>query len=250
MIPASGQPEQQQQQQQHEGVNSEEEIKSSTNPNEQDNQQQQRRKPTPQGGLFVRLFRPLFNLIDRSWKMYPLGVLFGLGFDTATQVGVLGITTVSAHQQIPVGIILIFPALFTAGMSLIDTLDGILMANAYGWAFINPVRKLWYNLIVTLLGVLVAFVVGFAELFALLAEQLDLEGKFWDFFSMLANNFGIIGYVIIGLFVITWIIAMLVYHFGSFKTLEERVVVIQHTSMSSPSAPREEPDLEYGTLER
>jgi high-affinity nickel-transport protein len=133
-------------------------------------------------------------------------------------------------------------------MSLIDTLDGILMANAYGWAFINPVRKLWYNLIVTLLGVLVAFVVGFAELFALLAEQLDLEGKFWDFFSMLADNFGIIGYVIIGLFVITWIIAMLVYRYGPFKNLEERVVVIQHTS--TPSAPREEPDLEYGTSEK
>ncbi|KAF9586430.1 hypothetical protein BGW38_005039 [Lunasporangiospora selenospora] len=246
IIPAS---ERSEQQQQNGAAGTEEEIKSSQssiNVNEQPNQQQHYRKPVQAGGLFARLFRPLFNLIDRSWKMYPLGVLFGLGFDTATQVGVLGIAAVSAHQQFSMGVILIFPALFTAGMSLIDTLDGILMANAYGWAFVNPVRK-WYNFVVTLMGVLVAFVVGFAELFALLAEQLSLEGDFWDFFTILADHFGIIGYVIIGLFVVTWFIAVVVYNYGPLKDLEERVVVIQHTSMS-PTSPGVASDLEKGAL--
>ncbi|KAF8973422.1 hypothetical protein BGZ46_009912 [Entomortierella lignicola] len=179
------------------------------------------------GGLFVRIFRPLFNLIDRSWKMYPLGVLFGLGFDTATEVGMLTIAATTAQTGFPPAVALIFPALFTAGMSLIDTLDGIVMAQAYGWAFINPVKKLWYNFVVTLMGVFVAFVVGFVELFGLLAQQLNLQGSFWDFFVMLSDNFGLIGYVIVGLFILTWIIAVLVYKYGPIKELERRVVVIE-----------------------
>ncbi|KAI1293192.1 hypothetical protein EDD11_008497 [Mortierella claussenii] len=178
-------------------------------------------------GLFVRIFRPLFNLIDRSWKMYPLGVLFGLGFDTATEVGMLGIAATSAHAGFPTAIILIFPALFTAGMSLIDTLDGIFMANAYGWAFVNPVKKLWYNIVVTFMGVIVAFVVGTAELLGLLAQQLDLEGPFWDFFMTLSDNFGLIGYVIVGVFVATWIFAILFYKYGPIKDLEERAIVVE-----------------------
>jgi high-affinity nickel permease len=178
------------------------------------------------GGLFARLFRPLFNLIDRSWKMYPLGVLFGLGFDTATEVGLLGIAATNAQAGFPTVVILIFPALFTAGMSLIDTLDGILMVNAYGWAFVNPVKKLWYNFIVTLMGVLVAFVVGFAELLGLLGDQLNLQGPFWDFFGMLNDNFGLIGYIIVGLFVLTWAFAVLFYKYGPMKDLERRVVIV------------------------
>ncbi|KAF9542704.1 hypothetical protein EC957_001759 [Mortierella hygrophila] len=175
------------------------------------------------GGLFARIFRPLFNLIDRSWKMYPLGVLFGLGFDTATEVGLLGIAATNAQAGFPTAVILIFPALFTAGMSLIDTLDGIIMAKAYGWAFVNPVKKLWYNFVVTLMGVIVAFVVGIAELLGLLAEKLDLEGPFWDFFTMLSDNFGLIGYVILGTFVLTWAFAVLFYKCGPMKDLERRV---------------------------
>jgi len=178
------------------------------------------------GGLFARIFRPLFNLIDRSWKMYPLGVLFGLGFDTATEVGLLGIAATNAQAGFPTAVILIFPALFTAGMSLIDTLDGILMVNAYGWAFVNPVKKLWYNFVVTLMGVVVAFVVGLAELLGLLAEKLDLEGPFWDFFSMLSDNFGLIGYIILGAFVLTWTFAVLYYKYGPMKDLERRVIIV------------------------
>lgn len=178
------------------------------------------------GGLFARIFRPLFNVIDRSWKMYPLGVLFGLGFDTATEVGLLGIAATNAQAGFPTVVILIFPALFTAGMSLIDTLDGIIMVKAYGWAFVNPVKKLYYNFIVTLMGVVVAFVVGIAELLALLAEKLDLEGPFWDFFTMLSDHFGTIGYVILGTFIFTWIFAVVFYKYGPIKELEKKVVVV------------------------
>ncbi|KAF9357619.1 hypothetical protein BGX26_003410 [Mortierella sp. AD094] len=184
------------------------------------------------GGLFARIFRPLFNLIDRSWKMYPLGVLFGLGFDTATEVGLLGIAATHAEARFPTAVILIFPALFTAAMSLIDTLDGIIMVNAYGWAFVNPIKKLWYNFVVTLMGVIVAFVVGIAELLALLAEKLDLEGPFWDFFSMLSDNFGLIGYIIVGAFVFTWIFAVLFYKYGPIKDLENRVIIIEEGEQS------------------
>ncbi|OAQ27671.1 high-affinity nickel-transporter [Linnemannia elongata AG-77] len=176
------------------------------------------------GGLFARIFRPLFNLIDRSWKMYPLGVLFGLGFDTATEVGLLGIAATNAQAGFPTAVILIFPVLFTAGMSLIDTLDGIIMVKAYGWAFVNPVKKLWYNFVVTLLGVIVAFAVGIAELLALLAEKLNLEGPFWDFFTMLSDNFGLIGYVVLATFILTWVFAVLFYKYGPMKDLERRVV--------------------------
>lgn len=175
------------------------------------------------GGFFARIFRPLFNLIDRSWKMYPLGVLFGLGFDTATEVGLLGIAATKAQAGFPTAVILIFPALFTAGMSLIDTLDGIIMVKAYGWAFVNPVKKLWYNFVVTLMGVIVAFVVGIAELLGLLAEKLNLEGPFWDFFTMLSDNFGLIGYVILATFILTWVLAVLFYKYGPMKDLERRV---------------------------
>ncbi|KAG0350827.1 hypothetical protein BG005_009661 [Podila minutissima] len=183
------------------------------------------------GGLFARIFRPLFNLIDRSWKMYPLGVLFGLGFDTATEVGLLGIAATNAQAGFPTAVILIFPALFTAGMSLIDTLDGIIMVKAYGWAFVNPVKKLYYNFVVTLMGVVVAFVVGIAELLALLAEKLDLEGPFWDFFTMLSDHFGVIGYVILGTFILTWIFAVIFYKYGPIKDLEKKVVVVESTAV-------------------
>ncbi|KAF9172916.1 hypothetical protein BGX21_006185 [Mortierella sp. AD011] len=179
------------------------------------------------GGLFARIFRPLFNLIDRSWKMYPLGVLFGLGFDTATEVGLLGIAATHAEAGFPTAVTLIFPALFTVAMSLIDTLDGIIMANAYGWAFVNPVKKLWYNFVVTLMGVIVAFVVGAAELLGLLAAELNLDGPFWNFFTMLSDNFGLIGYIIVGLFVFTWIFAVLFYKYGPIKGLEDRVIIVE-----------------------
>ena len=127
-------------------------------------------------GFVGRFFRPLFRLVDRSWKMYPIGVLFGLGFDTATEIGLLGIAAVEAGKGLPVYDILIFPLLFTAGMSLLDTTDGVLMLAAYGWAFVKPARKLYYNIIVTFVSVLVATVVGGIEVLNVLSQQLRLSG--------------------------------------------------------------------------
>ena len=111
---------------------------------------------SPGGGLMARLFRPLFRMIGRSWHMYPLGFLFGLGFDTATEVGLLGISAARRPSGMPLWSILVFPALFTAGMSLIDTTDSILMLGAYGWAFVKPIRKLYYNMTITFVSVVVA----------------------------------------------------------------------------------------------
>jgi high-affinity nickel-transport protein len=112
-------------------------------------------------------------------------------------------------------------------MSLIDTLDGIFMANIYGWAFVNPVKKIWYNLVVTFMGVVIAFVIGIGQLLGLLARELGLKGSFWDAFMILSDNFGLIGYVVVGIFVLTWVFAVLLYKYGPIKGLEERVVVIE-----------------------
>ena len=115
------------------------------------------------GGPLARIARPLFRLIGKSWHMYPLGFLFGLGFDTATEIGLMGIAASEAARGMPVWSILVFPVLFAAGMSLIDTADSMLMIGAYGWAFMKPIRKLYYNLTVTLVSVLIAVLVGGIE---------------------------------------------------------------------------------------
>ena len=130
-----------------------------------------------QRGLIGRFFRPLLKLVDSSWKMYPIGVLFGLGFDTATEVGLLGIAAVEAGKGLPVYDILIFPLLFTAGMSLLDTTDGILMLGAYGWAFVKPMRKLYYNMVITLVSVLVALIVGAIEAASVVADAAAPERR-------------------------------------------------------------------------
>lgn len=131
-----------------------------------------------QRGLMARFFRPLLRMTDRSWKMYPIGVLFGLGFDTATEVGLLGIAAAAGTKGLPIWSILLFPALFTAGMCLIDSTNSILMLGAYGWAFVKPVRKLYYNLNITLVSVIVALVVGTLEVFSIIGSQLNLNGGF------------------------------------------------------------------------
>jgi high-affinity nickel-transport protein len=171
-------------------------------------------------GLFARLFRPMFGLIRRSWHMYPLGFLFGLGFDTATEVGLLGISAAQASQGMSVWSILVFPALFTAGMSLIDTTDSILMLGAYGWAFVKPIRKLYYNMTITLVSVIVAVLVGGIEALGLIQDQLNLTGRFWDGIGSLNDNFGTIGYLIIGVFVVSWIISAIIYRAKGYDRLE------------------------------
>jgi high-affinity nickel-transport protein len=158
-----------------------------------------------QRGLLGRLFRGLFRLISRSWHMYPLGFLFGLGFETASEIGLLGISASEAVRGLAWWSILVFPALFTAGMSLIDTTDGVVMLGAYGWAFVNPMRKLYYNLTITGVSVFVAVAIGGIEALGLAAQQLGLAGGFWDAVDAASDNFGMLGYVIIGIFVASWL---------------------------------------------
>ncbi len=171
-------------------------------------------------GLLGRLFRRLFRVIERSWHMYPLGMLFGLGFDTATEVGLLGISAAQAAQGMSIWSIMIFPALFTAGMCLVDTSDSILMLGAYGWAFVKPIRKLYYNLTITAVSVAVAVIVGGIEALGLVGDRMDLAGGFWDAIGTLNNNSGAIGYLIVGVFVLSWLISFIVYRVRGYDEIE------------------------------
>lgn len=171
-------------------------------------------------GLMARLFRPMFRLIRRSWHMYPLGFLFGLGFDTATEVGLLGLSATQAAHGMSIWSILVFPALFTAGMSLVDTTDGILMLGAYGWAFVKPIRKLYYNVTITFASVLVATVVGGTEALGLAGDQFGLTGPFWNAIGALNDNFGMIGYLIIAILIASWVASAVIYRVRGYDQLE------------------------------
>jgi len=162
-------------------------------------------------GLLGRVFRRLFRLIGRSWHMYPLGFLFGLGFDTASEIGLLGIAAAEAVKGMPAWSTLVFPALFTAGMSLVDTTDGVLMLGAYGWAFVNPVRKLYYNLTITGVSVVVAVAIGGIEALGLVADRLGLDGGLWTAVNTANDNFGALGYAVIAIFAATWLVSFVVY---------------------------------------
>jgi nickel/cobalt transporter (NiCoT) family protein len=172
------------------------------------------------GGFLSRLFRPMFRMINRSWHMYPLGVLFGLGFDTATEIGVLGISAAEAAKGLPFVTVLVFPVLFAAGMSLIDTTDNILMLGAYGWAFVKPIRKLYYNITITCVSVAVALVVGGIEALGLVGERLHLQGWLWRLVARLNDNFGTLGYFIVGLFVLSWIVSIVIYKWRRFDDMK------------------------------
>lgn len=171
-------------------------------------------------GFLARLFRPLFQMISQSWHMYPLGFLFGLGFDTATEIGLLGISAAEASQGLSIWAILVFPVLFAAGMSLIDTTDNILMLGAYGWAFVKPLRKLYYNITITCVSVIIALVVGGIETLGLCAEQFQFRGWFWDVVAKLNQNFGSLGYFIVGLFLLSWVASIAIYRWRKFDQLE------------------------------
>ncbi|ASL47515.1 High-affinity nickel transport protein [Burkholderia sp. AD24] len=171
-------------------------------------------------GFFSRLFKPLFRMIGRSWHMYPLGFLFGLGFDTATEIALLGIAAAQASQGLSPWAIMVFPVLFSAGMSLIDTLDGHLMLGAYGWAYLKPIRKIYYNMTITLVSVVVAIVIGSIEALGLISDQLKLQGPLWDAIGALNDHFGTLGYVIIGIFVLSWLVSVLIYRAKKFDDME------------------------------
>jgi len=173
-----------------------------------------------QRGFFGRIFRHLFRLIGRSWQMYPLGFLFGLGFDTATEVGLLGISATEASKGLPIWSIMVFPALFTAGMVLVDTTDNILMLGTYGWAFVKPMRKLYYNLTITFVSVVVAVLIGGIEALGLIGDRFKLQGTVWGLIGTLNDNFGLIGFVLIGVFVVSWLASFLIYRLNRYDEIE------------------------------
>ena len=168
-----------------------------------------------QRGWLARLFRPLFRFVSESWHLYPIGLLFAFGFETASEISLFGLSA-QASNTVSSWSILIFPALFAAGMTLVDTTDGILMLGAYGWAYRNPLRKLFYNLTITSVSVLVALVVGGIETLGLIAGRFHLQGAFWDVISDLNSNFGALGYGIVALFVASWGISFAVYRFRGY----------------------------------
>jgi nickel/cobalt transporter (NiCoT) family protein len=168
-------------------------------------------------GLLARLLRPALRLIGKSWHMYPLGILFGLGFDTASEVALLGLAATSGANHVPIYFILILPALFAAGMSLVDATDGIMMLGAYGWAYVKPIRKLYYNLNITLVSVLIAFLIGGIEVLSIIGDRFGLSGGIWDFVGGL--DFGIIGFGIIAIFVLSWGISTLIYRRRGYDDL-------------------------------
>ena len=176
-------------------------------------------------GFLARIFRPLFRLVTKSWHMLAIGFLFGLGFDTATEVALFGISSTQAANGMSFSSIVVFPALFTAGMSLVDTTDGVLMLGAYGWAFMKPIRKLYYNMTITAVSVVVAVVIGGLETLNLIGNQLGLTdgGGFWGTIGGVNDNFGILGYVIVGIFVLSWGGSVLFYKFKRYDELEIKV---------------------------
>ena len=171
-------------------------------------------------GLIARVFRPVFRVVSRSWHMYPIGFLFGLGFDTATEIGVLGISATQAAQGMSFWTILVFPALFTAGMSLMDTTDSLLMTRAYGWAFINPIRKLWYNLTITAASVVVAIFIGGIEALGLIGDKLGYEGGFWAFIGDMNDNMANCGFAVVGIFLASWLVSTLIYRAKGYDRLQ------------------------------
>jgi len=178
-------------------------------------------------GLLMRFFGPLVRGIDSSWKMYPLGMLFGLGFDTATEISLLVLAGTSVAAGLPFWAILSLPILFAAGMSLLDTVDGTFMNFAYGWAFSKPVRKVFYNLAITGLSVAVALFIGGLEVTQVIASELDLRGGFWSFASGFDLNKA--GVVIVGLFVAVWVLALAIWRFGRVEARWDAAVLRART---------------------
>ena len=160
-------------------------------------------------GLLARIFRPALRMITKSWHMYPLGVLFGLGFDTASEVALLGLAATSGASHVPIWLIMLLPAVFAAGMCTVDATDGVLMLGAYGWAYIKPIRKLYYNLTITLVSVLVAFAVGGVEALSVIGSEFNLTGGIFAFAANL--NAGLLGVAIVAMFILSWIISTLIY---------------------------------------
>jgi nickel/cobalt transporter (NiCoT) family protein len=170
-------------------------------------------------GFMNRFFRPLFKVINKPWHIYPVGLLFGLGFDTASEVALIAISVgIGVSTSIPLYYILILPLLFTCGMVTVDTADGVAMRVAYGWAFLNPIRKIYYNLTVTVISVLVAWAIGTIELLQVLSTELNLSGIFWSWLNTI--NFEMIGFGIIGIFIASWLVSFGYWRVKKYDKLE------------------------------
>jgi high-affinity nickel-transport protein len=166
-------------------------------------------------GLMNRILRPVMRTVTKPGQMYPVGLLFGLGFDTATEVALLVLAAAGAANALPWYSILALPVLFAAGMCLFDTIDGTFMNFAYGWAFSKPVRKVYYNITITGLSIMVAFLIGGVELLGLMSQQLGLHGRFWT--DMQGADINTLGFIIVGLFVATWVVALTVWKLGRIE---------------------------------
>jgi nickel/cobalt transporter (NiCoT) family protein len=167
-------------------------------------------------GFMNRYFHRFFKIVNEPWQIYPIGVLFGLGFDTATEVALIAISVgVGVSANVPLYYVLVLPLMFTCGMVLVDTTDGVAMRMAYGWAFLNPLRKVYYNLTVTIISIMVAWAIGSIELLQVLSSELNLSGGFWLWVDAL--NFETIGYGIVGLFVVSWMASMAYWRLGRFE---------------------------------
>lgn len=178
-------------------------------------------------GLLNRLFGGrLQRLMNHSWQMYPLGLLFGLGFDTASEVGLLAMTAGASAGNLPLPAVLCLPVLFAAGMTVMDTTDGVLMSKAYNWAFVNPLRKIFYNMTTTGLSVAVALLIGTIELLQVLIGMLELHGPFFEFVRGL--NFGMLGYVIVAMFLLAWALSVALWKLGG---IEQRYSPRPHAHM-------------------
>src|SRR6267143_2816304 len=169
-------------------------------------------------GFLNRYFKGLFKIVRKPWQIYPIGVLFGLGFDTASEIALIAITVgVGVSSAVPLWMILVLPFMFTCGMVLVDMTDGITMLTAYGWAFLRPIRKIYYNLTVTVISVAVAFAIGGIELLQVLSSELKLSGPFWK--SLGALDFETMGFGIIGIFVVSWLASMAYWKYKRYDEL-------------------------------
>jgi len=177
-------------------------------------------------GRIGRAVRPLLRLLDRSWKMFGVGFLFGLGFDTATQVGMLGIAATAAGNGMQLHKIIMFPLLFTAGMCLVDTADGVMMLGAYGWAFVHPVQKLYYNMMITAVSALLAVFVGGLEIFGVVGSKFELQGAFWSSISRMNDgyHFCLLGLLIVSIFAVSWAVSVVLFRRMGYHQLQLELI--------------------------
>ncbi|HUY06667.1 MAG TPA: HoxN/HupN/NixA family nickel/cobalt transporter [Acidimicrobiales bacterium] len=186
-------------------------------------------------GLMFRIFGKMMKSISEPWHMYIVGLLFGLGFDTATEIALLAATAGAAESRLPWYAVLALPILFTAGMSLLDTIDGSFMNFAYGWAFARPVRKVYYNITITGLSVAVAMIIGTIEILGLVANEAHFGGAFWR--QMATFNINIAGIIIAGMFLFVWIVALLLWRFGQIEQRWDRAAIRAREERAIDEAP-------------